>query len=259
MTHGTASRLGRERHPCNVQKFNLMPVQDCGWGCGWWLYPHLASAYSRLPYCQVGTTEISNCFTSSASPPLQVPRISYPNTTPPLLDLFLSIRRPGWYGVGHRLNFSRGHCAAATSSSSDCSQSPFRPPTYQHPGLCQQPLPRPRSSAFELPCILSLLHRDSMATSNNASLTTSPPRPQLDSHHILQYGPPLRTDRHASDSSSASSGEAAMRSKMNFENRPAAYSSSSQNTQGSGSTRGKNVVAQRAVKSIPRRPPYQCW
>ncbi|KAH9221330.1 hypothetical protein DL95DRAFT_328020 [Leptodontidium sp. 2 PMI_412] len=90
-----------------------------------------------------------------------------------------------------------------------------------------------------------------MATSNNASLTTSPPRPQLDSHHILQYGPPLRTDRHASDSSSASSGEAAMRSKMNFENRPAAYSSSSQNTQGSGSTRGKNVVAQRAVKSIP--------
>ncbi|KAG4430351.1 hypothetical protein IFR05_014170 [Cadophora sp. M221] len=90
-----------------------------------------------------------------------------------------------------------------------------------------------------------------MATSNNVSLTSSPPRPQLDSHHILQYGPPLRTDRHASDSSSASSGEAAMRSKKNFQNRPAAYSSSSQNTQGSASTRGKNVVAQRAPKSIP--------
>ncbi|KAG4415131.1 hypothetical protein IFR04_011723 [Cadophora malorum] len=89
-----------------------------------------------------------------------------------------------------------------------------------------------------------------MATSDNGSLTASVPRAQLDSHHLLQYGPSLQTQRQPS-SSSASSGEAAMRTKRTSQNRPAAYSSSSQNTQGSGSTHGKNVVAQRAVKSIP--------
>lgn len=93
-----------------------------------------------------------------------------------------------------------------------------------------------------------------MATSDDASLTAFA---ALDSHHILQYGgPPLRTQRQVSESSSRSSGEAAMRASRKSQNRPAAYSSSSQNTQTSGSTHGKNVVAQRAVKSIPRKPPH---
>ncbi|CZT43643.1 uncharacterized protein RSE6_03709 [Rhynchosporium secalis] len=90
-----------------------------------------------------------------------------------------------------------------------------------------------------------------MASSDNASLTASAPWPQLDSQHILHYGPPLRTSRQTSDASSASSGEAAMRTKGILKNRAAAYSSSSQNTQASGSTHRKSVIAQRAVKSLP--------
>lgn len=105
-------------------------------------------------------------------------------------------------------------------------------------------------------------HQDFMATSaaaNNKSLATSAHRAQLDSHHILQYGPALRTQRQVSDASDASSGETATKRQRNSQSRPAAYSSSSRNTQVSGTTHGENAAAQRAVKSLPRRVHILHW
>ncbi|PBP24749.1 hypothetical protein BUE80_DR004306 [Diplocarpon rosae] len=88
------------------------------------------------------------------------------------------------------------------------------------------------------------------ATTDNAPQKLQAHQAQLDSHHLLQYGPLLQAPmRKVSDSSNASSGE--MRKQRSSQNRPSAYSSSSRNTQTSGSTRAENAAAQRAVKSLP--------
>jgi hypothetical protein len=74
--------------------------------------------------------------------------------------------------------------------------------------------------------------------------------PQLDAHHILQYGAGI--ERKASGSSTASSSDAALRKKKEL-NRPKAYSSSSRNTNTSTSTPADNRAAQRDVRSLPRK------
>ncbi|KAI6716569.1 hypothetical protein JHW43_000828 [Diplocarpon mali] len=88
------------------------------------------------------------------------------------------------------------------------------------------------------------------AAADNASQTLQAHQAQLDSHHLLQYGSLLQAPmRKVSDSSNASS--AAMGKQRSSRNLPSAHTSSSRNTQASGSTRLEPVAAQRAVKSLP--------
>ncbi|EKD18715.1 uncharacterized protein L3040_002141 [Drepanopeziza brunnea f. sp. 'multigermtubi'] len=87
---------------------------------------------------------------------------------------------------------------------------------------------------------------------DNVSLARSSHKAQLDSPHILQYGPPPQTRRTGSGSSNGSpSASEAMRRPRKPQNPPSANSSSSRNTQASGSIRGGNAAAHRAVKSLP--------
>lgn len=76
--------------------------------------------------------------------------------------------------------------------------------------------------------------------------------PLLDVHQILQHEP-SETRRQPSSSSSASSTDAAMKGTRNSLNRPAAYHSSSRDTQSSVSTHAENRGPQRDVRTLPRQ------
>lgn len=87
-----------------------------------------------------------------------------------------------------------------------------------------------------------------MAASDDSTLINSP---QLDAHHLLQYGRPEPSRK--TSYSSGSSSQAAMKRKRDSVTRPHAYSSSSRHTQVSTSTKTDNQKSNRDVRSLPRK------
>lgn len=92
-----------------------------------------------------------------------------------------------------------------------------------------------------------------MAGSDDFTLNITSHGAQLDAHHLLQYGP-TGARRNPSSSSASSLSQVAMRRKQRESTtRPQAYSSSSRNTQTSTSSKADNRVAQRDVRTLPRK------